>query len=168
MKQLLVVTVLTTIALSQASAQERTLVGHGIESGGFGGPVVKLTQVNGEFGVLVGGRGGWIINHVFVLGGGGYGLVNDAWVRGLVPEPRLQFGYGGLELEGIVASNSLVHITVAGLVGGGAVKSNPAPAGFGGGMLSVLALAVVAILLLWSAGQMTMVQAALAIRCCFS
>ena len=35
-------------------------------------------------------------------------------------------------------------------------------AGFGGGMLSALALAVVAILLLWSAGHMAMVQAALA------
>ena len=121
MKGLLTAAVVVAVAVSPATAQEQTLVGHGIESGGFGAPVVKFTQVNGEFGVLVGGRGGWIINHVFVLGGGGYGLVNDIWVRGFVPEPRLQFGYGGIELEGIIASNSLVHFTVAGLVGGGGV-----------------------------------------------
>ena len=122
MKGLLTAVVVVAVAVSPATAQEQTLVGHGIESGGFGAPVVKFTQVNGEFGVLVGGRGGWIINHVFVLGGGGYGLVNDIWVRGFVPEPRLQFGYGGIELEGIIASNSLVHFTVVGLVGGGGVS----------------------------------------------
>lgn len=110
------------LVTSEGMTQERTLVGDGIESGGFGAPVVKLTQVHGELGVLAGGRGGWVINHIFVLGGGGYGLANDVWVQGLFPEPRLQFGYGGLELEAIIASNSLIHFTVAGLVGGGGVR----------------------------------------------
>ncbi|NIN69246.1 MAG: hypothetical protein GTO63_32105, partial [Anaerolineae bacterium] len=57
-------------------AQEpETLIEGDVRHGGFGGPVVKFTEVNNEFGVLVGGRGGWIINDSFVLGAGGYGLV---------------------------------------------------------------------------------------------
>ena len=32
------------------------------------GPAIRFTQIDGDFGVLVGGRGGWIINHRFVLG----------------------------------------------------------------------------------------------------
>ena len=31
------------------------------------GPAIRFTQIDGDFGVLVGGRGGWIINHRFVL-----------------------------------------------------------------------------------------------------
>jgi len=121
MKGLLTTVLAVAVSVSPATAQEQTLVGHGIESGGFGAPVVKFTQVNGEFGLMVGGRGGWIINHRFVLGGGGYGLVNDSWVNGVPLESQLQFGYGGLELEGIIASNSIVHFTVSSLVGGGGV-----------------------------------------------
>ena len=41
------------------------------------GPAIRFTQIDGDFGVLVGGRGEWIINHRFVLGGGGYGLTNQ-------------------------------------------------------------------------------------------
>ena len=33
--------------------------------------MVKFTEIDGEFGVLVGGRGGWIINDSFVIGAGG-------------------------------------------------------------------------------------------------
>jgi hypothetical protein len=62
-------------------AGDETLFSGNVEHGGFGGPVVKFTQIKDEFGVLVGGRGGWIINHSFVLGAGGYG---DS---GAIPQP---------------------------------------------------------------------------------
>jgi len=39
-------------------AQEATLINGEIESGGFGGPVLKVTSINGENAVMVGGRGG--------------------------------------------------------------------------------------------------------------
>lgn len=66
-------------------AQEQTLIGSGeIENGGFGGPVVKVTSINGESAVFVGGRGGWIINHTFVLGGAGYGLVTNVNAKKLI------------------------------------------------------------------------------------
>jgi hypothetical protein len=110
------------IALFSVSlfAQEQTLLDGELESGGFGGPVVKFSQVMDEFAVLMGGRGGWIINHKFAIGGGGYGLVNS------IPSPEdpdyvLSFGYGGVELTYIIASDQLVHTNIYALIGGGGV-----------------------------------------------
>jgi len=111
-----------------AQDDEETLFQGPIEHGGFGGPVVKFTRVKDTFGLLVGGRGGWIINHSLCIGGGGYGLVNQIPaddVPGLLDlplfEPVLGMGYGGFELEYVHASNRLVHSTVSILIGGGAV-----------------------------------------------
>jgi hypothetical protein len=106
-------------------AQEETLIGEGeVSHGGFGGPVIKFTQIKGEPGVLVGGRGGWIINHTFVIGGGGYGLTNkiEAENQFLGIKPYLNFGYGGVELEYIMHSDKLIHFTICTLIGGGAVS----------------------------------------------
>jgi hypothetical protein len=104
-------------------AQEETLLSGEVHHGGFGGPVVKLTRVNGEDALLVGGRGGWIINHTFVIGGGGYGLVTDVKPKtpGFLNENRMMVGYGGLELEFIAASDKLVHLSFPLLIGAGAV-----------------------------------------------
>ena len=102
-------------------AQEEILINGEIESGGFGGPVLKITNINGENAVLVGGRGGWIINHSFVLGGGGYGLVTD--VNAKVTDSIHQYiemGYGGLELI-YPSSNDLLHLSIGLLVGGGGI-----------------------------------------------
>ena len=105
-------------------AQEQTLVGNGdIDNGGFGGAVIKYTQIKGESAVLVGGRGGWIINHTFVIGGGGYGLVNQIQADYLIYDkhPFISFGYGGLELEYINQSDKLVHFSFYTLIGAGSV-----------------------------------------------
>jgi hypothetical protein len=108
------------VAASLLSAQEQTLISGDIESGGFGGPVVKMTKINGESAVLVGGRGGWIINHTFVLGGAGYGLVTnvnaDTFLR-----RYMRMGYGGVDLEYIASSANLIHLSIGLLVGGGAI-----------------------------------------------
>ncbi len=114
------------------TAQEETLLGTGeISNGGFGGPVIKYTQINGESGLLVGGRGGWIINHTFVLGGGGYGLVTDLKTASppstlILPlyytDIYINFGYGGIELEYIIQSDQLLHFSVYTLIGAGSVS----------------------------------------------
>lgn len=113
------------LLLSSAAiwGQAETLVSGKIESGGFGAPVIKFTQIDGKFGLLMGGRGGWIMNHKFVIGGGGYGLVNqistDFIFEGdLIP---LMMGYGGLEMEYIFSSNNLVHFSIYLLLGGGGI-----------------------------------------------
>ena len=120
MKQLTVVLLLCLVTFPLL-AQEETLIGGEIENGGFGGPVVKLGSINGETGIFVGGRGGWIINHTFIVGGGGYGLANNVKAKVLGPysERYLNFGYGGLELEYIAQSDRLIHFSVMTLIGAG-------------------------------------------------
>jgi hypothetical protein len=116
--------VLTMLAVQvTATAQVETLIGGELESGGFGALVMKSATVNGEPALLVGGRGGWIINSTFVIGGGGYGLVNNipARVRGPYGERFVNMGYGGLELEYIPMSHRLVHLSFQTLVGAGGV-----------------------------------------------
>lgn len=104
-------------------AQEETLVDGEVESGGFGGPVLKISRIKDEMAIFVGGRGGWIINHVFVLGGGGYGLVNDMKVRQVGDTSYfLMMGYGGLELEYINDSDRLIHYTIRALIGAGGLN----------------------------------------------
>jgi hypothetical protein len=103
-------------------AQEETLLDGDIESGGFGGPVIKVTTLNGENAIMVGGRGGWLINHSFVLGGGGYGVTTN--VNALVTDTIKRFldmGYGGVDLEYIASSDELLHLTMGLLVGGGGI-----------------------------------------------
>ena len=104
------------------SAQETLLEGD-IRHGGFGAPVVKFTGIDDRFGVLVGGRGGWIINGSFVLGAGGYGLANvnnfERSVAALGDTRRLVMGYGGLELEYVHRPDELVHFSTNLLIGAG-------------------------------------------------
>ena len=106
MKKILVVLFMTTGFLA---AQEQVLFGRITSHGGFGGPVVKLSQFDSNLGVLAGGRGGWIIGHKLTLGGGGYGLANDIPVLydGTDSTRYLDFNYGGFEMGIIIASNRL-------------------------------------------------------------
>lgn len=95
-----------------------------MSNGGFGGPVIKYTQIKNEPAVLIGGRGGWIINHTFVIGGGGYGLANQIEADYFIDysKPYINFGYGGLELEYIIQSDQLVHFSIYTLIGAGSVN----------------------------------------------
>ena len=125
MKKLMLILIFALISIG-IQAQEKTLVGDGHTShGGFGAPVVKFTSINGDFAILVGGRGGWIINHTFVIGGGGYGLVSDIDpdFTTLIGRPgKLNFGYGGFEMEYINNSHEVVHFTLYSLLGAGSVS----------------------------------------------
>jgi hypothetical protein len=109
-----------------ASAQDELLISDKIQSGGFGGPVWKVTRLNGETALISGGRGGWIINHGFVIGGGGYGTLTDVETGMRHPETGetlyLRMEYSGLELEYVHRSGKMVHWTVLALVGGGQLE----------------------------------------------
>ncbi len=117
---ILMVLLISSVALGQ----QETLFSGNIDHGGFGGPVVKFSPVNGKFGVFVGGRGGWIIDHKLIIGGGGYGLANYVAANQLGPlnEKYLDFGYGGLEIEWVVNSNKLIHFSFQTLIGGGSIQ----------------------------------------------
>lgn len=117
-----------------AFAEEKTLLGNDkIVSGGFGGPEIKVSTINGETALMVGGRGGWIINHTFSIGGGCYGQVLDIdapreaiikypYPNGSAKDLRLEFGYGGFIMEYTGEWESLVHYSVNSLIGAGGVS----------------------------------------------
>ncbi|MBN2202038.1 hypothetical protein JW777_08815 [bacterium] len=122
MKQMIRCLLVLSMAGSASAREEQTLLSGPVTSGGFGGPVFKMTRMHDSFGVLIGGRGGWIINHTLSLGGGGYGLVSRIRVPEGVPgmqDPVLQAGYGGFEIGYTPRSHRLVHPDVSLLIGGG-------------------------------------------------
>jgi len=123
MKRILFALTLLAVALP-AMAQQQTLLGGNIyHHGGYGGPVIATTQIgpNSDTAVLVGGHGGWLINHQFIIGGGGYGVVNTIdvdWQETPVPM-QMQLGYGGIYLGYIRNPNTLTHFMVDALIGWG-------------------------------------------------
>ena len=87
------------------------------ESGAFGGPVLKMTRINDVFGLIVGGRAGWIYKHTYAIGGGFYGLLRD--IEPSDSERYFEFAYSGVELEYIVAPSRDVHLSAQTLIGFG-------------------------------------------------
>ena len=111
---------------TNAAAQEETLFKEENETSGFGGPVVKYTTIHNQRAVMLGGRGGWIIDHSFIIGGGAYGTASEvnapAGVLPLAGPLDIKFEYGGLELEYLFKPNSLGHLGMYVLIGGGTIK----------------------------------------------
>ncbi len=101
---------------------QETLLSGKIAHGGFGGPVVKGTYMDEEYELLIGGRLGYIIDHKFCIGLGGYGMVTNHVVREhAVSDSTIQIymGYGGLDLEYRFNPKDLVNFSVTTLVGAG-------------------------------------------------
>lgn len=124
MKRLIAVFVLVSLVVSPVVAQEMQSIFSGdIKSGGYGGPVVKISDIDGETGVWLGGKGGWVINHRLVIGGGGYGLINNI-NEVEIDSTRSRYliaGYGGLILEYIYQPLKVAHINTGILIGAGGV-----------------------------------------------
>lgn len=93
----------------------KTLTGGMSHSGGFGALSFRSTEYRGENMVLVGARGGWIINRTLAIGLEGHGIIPTTKYQDLNPtaggEAKVLGGYGGLFLEPIFFSNEVVHIT---------------------------------------------------------
>ncbi len=119
-----VIIFVASVMVTPVLAQEETLISGQLEHGGYAGPVIKFTTINNDWEVMVGGRGGWIINHSFVLGGGGYGLVTDVEAEHIdrTRDVVLELGYGGGMLEYVGNPNELIHYSVSLLIGGGGVN----------------------------------------------
>jgi hypothetical protein len=133
----IVIILLATVSIVRAQdepSKMETLFGDGITSyGGYGGLRVAYSSFDGKNLWLVGGRGGAIFNHKFVLGGAGYGIVNsplynDFNVDGVnYPKAYFEGGYGGVYVEYIMAPHKLVHLSFPLLVGGGGVFLSDTP-----------------------------------------
>lgn len=105
-------------------AQQETVFEGTIENGGFGGPAMQVTTINHAAAMFAGGIGGWIINHTLSIGAGGYGLINELSPSAVNPDNsrKLDMGYGGLYLQYIHASNSMLHFTANVMIGGGSLN----------------------------------------------
>jgi hypothetical protein len=111
----------------------RTIFGNNKSFGGYGAPELKVGPVNGETGLFVGGRGGWIIGHKFVVGGAGYGLTtSNTFMEDPIHKPppdevaadstrtiSLEMGYGGLLLEYILFPKKAIHLSFPLIIGAG-------------------------------------------------
>ena len=103
---------------------------HELHNGGRGATTAAYTRIMVQGAMLVGLRGGCIIDHRCTLGIASHGLVTpvnnagyDAHLveDGLTPQrmSRFQSGYGGLLLDPIIAYRSPGHISVPILIGAG-------------------------------------------------
>lgn len=104
-------------------AQHETLYSGKVESGWYVTPVFKVGQINGQTGYFLGGEGGWIFNHHFVVGAKGYMLVNPFEPKGL-QNISVGFGGGGLLLKYIVQPNRLIHFDIESMIGAGGVYND--------------------------------------------
>ena len=106
----------------------KTLFGNIEDHGIYGAFSLRYNSVDSRDGILIGGRGGWIINHSLVIGGGGYGFFNEqreskTLSKYLDPNNKynLAGGYGGVLMEFIISPKSPIHISVPVLIGAGSV-----------------------------------------------
>lgn len=132
---ILVVQAATAQSPEQGIADEapiRTLAGTKgqMSHGGWGSLDLAGTRMLDQDAFLIGGRGGWLINHRFTVGIAGYGKVTaatnadyDAYKNALDDRPDgtgcFHVGYAGLLLEPIIKYRSPVHVSLPVIIGAG-------------------------------------------------
>lgn len=116
---LLICAFLSTTAFSQKT---QTLFSDENSYGGFGGPIVEFSNINGELIGDVGGGGGFVVNNFFV---GGYGLGNDGAKLELQDQLYdIKFRHGGFWLGYSFMDHKLVHLYSSFRIGWGEVELN--------------------------------------------
>ncbi len=107
-----------TIGFGQA--QTETLFNDDTSYGGFGGPILEFSNINGTLVGAVGGGGGLVINDFFV---GGYGLGNDgASVSFNNQNYDIDFGHGGFWFGYALPQRKLFHLYTSFRIGWGSVE----------------------------------------------
>lgn len=104
----------------------QTIFSRSRSNGGYGAFSIGYSYINGKDALISGGRGMFIFDHMFGIGFGGYGFVNNFNNHYYQPNPNNEFslagGYGGLIIEPIVAGRSPVHVAFPILVGMGGLS----------------------------------------------
>jgi len=109
----------------ETDSPHKTLFGgNKFSIGGWGALDIKGGQsFNNEFGMLIGGKGGVLLDHRLTIGLAGYGLVPfqklDAPRNIYNEKPYLNFSYGGLYLEYTVLPFEVFHFSASCIIGGG-------------------------------------------------
>ena len=130
MKKLVIILSLL-LAVSFLKAQDtyqndevQTIFSKRRSNGGYGSFSVGYSEIGGRDGLVTGGRGAFIFDHVLAIGIGGYGFVNnlDYNHHSIENEYSLAGGYGGLLIEPIIAGKSPVHVSFPIIIGMGGVS----------------------------------------------
>lgn len=121
---ILILLLFVTVSFSAKAEEDKwkpnTLFSGDYETGGYGGVMVKYRTIDDQETVWTGARGGWIINHNLVIGGGGYGLCNQPKVDELGDKHiKVAGGYGGLFVEHIFLPKNPVHFSTGVMLGAG-------------------------------------------------
>jgi hypothetical protein len=106
-----------------AAEEEETLVKGELDHNGFIAAIWKTAHIVGETELMLGIRGGWIIDHTVILGIGCYGLTGESKTRKIESkEEKVEYSYGGLELEYVHNSSKIIHPSIYLLIGSGHVR----------------------------------------------
>lgn len=118
MKKILFYSVICLLVFStQSYSQERESLFKGkVSSGGFGGPEMRISELDGESNALMGGKGAWLINHEYYLGGAGFGSINTLGTE------NYDFGYGGIMLGYIMKPQNIINFSAEIIAGAGGLS----------------------------------------------
>jgi hypothetical protein len=120
-KQLQAILVVVTILLSApVIGQEgdiKTIFKGDMKSGGYGAVSNKFTTIRGEYANLVGGYGGWFVNHRMLIGIGGAASTNDLRVpvqfsTNPIQHRTWQYVQFGMMTEYVLFSDQPIHFAI--------------------------------------------------------
>lgn len=105
------------------SGQDRpsTLIDDDDRLGWYVAPSVGYTSIRTNDGLLLGAKGGMVLNHQLVLGAAGYVFSRNAF--GNSNGPAADFAYGGAYVEYVFLPKELVHFSLSSVLGAGSANS---------------------------------------------
>ncbi len=98
--------------------------------GGYGAFDAKYAMFDKTWNLLTGIRGGILLDHSFLIGFTGYGLMYNRSVKGitsknLVWDDHIETGYGGLLMEYHFFPKKVVHFSVGTIIGSMGIVFDP-------------------------------------------
>lgn len=132
MKKINLIILLLVLSTFSFAQEIRTLTS--IDSvktfGGYGGPLIETTKIINDWGVLFGGKGGFIMNRKIAFGGIGTAMVNNPVFMGnslseSTEAPlQLEYASGGVFFEYFFNLERPVHFSIPVNIMGGGITVN--------------------------------------------
>jgi hypothetical protein len=98
---------------------------NGISHGGYGGLTFSYTGLDGKDAIMIGAKGGWVIDHRLTIGLAGTIFVNDIQFSSYAKYDELSLAgsYGGLLIEPVLAPFAPIHFAFPVIIGAGGIAS---------------------------------------------
>lgn len=124
MKKGILIAIVMTASILSFAQEQQTLFGNKKGFGAFIGINSQAAEINGQPAYLAGGEFNLVFGHSLNIGVKGMGMVSNVNSNTTNTDGdlyNLQFGYGGLNFEPVIASNSVLHLTFPVLLGAGGI-----------------------------------------------